>query len=268
MDARLTYAIAALVIITALISLPVARRFARVMLATAFAVGSIVAAISGFAILMNNVSVTESPGLRARIARFFIVNWAATSEKGLGSKECEVIAPAGPSRAPAGGQPERKAAVPSAPPPALSAPAPALSPSAAAATARSEEEDYYPELVQRGYPGIPRARLFKLARETINKLDGWKILDEDSRNFTFDCLYTTRIFRFEDHVRIYATPRAEISICSRSWNPGQEPDFLELLFTGDLAANIGHIKEFYTALEPLADAYYKEQEKKQNGRSG
>lgn len=255
MEASLTYAVAAIVIIAVLVSSPVARRFARVMLATAFAVGTMVAAISGLAILMNNVSVTESPGFSARLARFFTVNWAATSEKGLGWKHCEVVTPPGPSRTGAGARAERKPAA-----------APVATPIATAAPAGAEE-DYYPELVERGYPGIPRPVLFKLARQTIDKLDGFKLLNEDSRRFTFDCLYTTRIFRFEDRVTIYVTPRAEISICARSWNPDQEPGLLQLLFSGDLAANIGHIKEFYTALEPLTDAYYKEQQEKQGGGS-
>ena len=46
------------------------------------------------------------------------------------------------------------------------------------------------------------------------------------------------------------------------------PDATSILryFPGDLGANIGHIKEFYEALEPKMDEVYKEEQDSENAK--
>ncbi len=118
----------------------------------------------------------------------------------------------------------------------------------------------------RGFPGIPRQKLFELSQQTVNSLGGWKVVRADPRSFTLDCLYTTRIFGWQDDVRITVTPRGEIDLCSRSeiGLPGST-SWLRF-FPGDLGANIGHIKQFYETLEPRMDEVYKQEQERQNAK--
>ena len=114
--------------------------------------------------------------------------------------------------------------------------------------------------MRHGYPGIARNKLFELARQTVNELGGWKIVN--AAPYTLDCVYSTRVFRFQDEVAITVMPNSEIDLCSRS--KAAESGSWLAVFPGDFGANIGHIKEFYAALEPKVEAVYKEQEQKAN----
>jgi len=121
-------------------------------------------------------------------------------------------------------------------------------------------------LIRRSFPGLSRQKLFQLSVDTINSLGGWKIVKADPHNFTIDCIYRTRLFGWEDDVRIAILPSGDIDVCSRSGTA--RPDSTSILrwFPGDLAANIGHIKEFYETLEPKMDAVYKEEQDKENAK--
>jgi uncharacterized protein DUF1499 len=237
---EIEFAIAAL-LLAVIGFVPRVRRIVSTVLGFAIAALAIAISVGGTAVLMNNVSISESPGMSARVVRFLTVDQAATSEKGLGSAECPH------------GWPGAQLATPAA--------TPAAAPPGPAAIA-DEEEDSYPELVRHGYPGIPRARLFQLAQQTVGELGGWKLEASSPGDLTLDCVYTTRILRLEDDVRIMVTPKSEIDICSRS----QKNSWLAIFLPGDFGGNIGHIKEFYQALEPNVDAVYKEQESRMKGR--
>ncbi len=217
-----------------------ARRIIGTLLTLGITLGATAVAIGGLAVLMNNVAINEQPGIRARVYRFLTVDWAATSAKGTGLAVCRQDGQGGIVPAPK--------------------PTPTPSPGAQAG---AEQEQLYPELVRRGYPGLSRAALFKMAKETVSGLGGWRITKENPRTYTLECVWTSRIFGFEDTVKILVTPRSEIDLCSHSGLG--EGRALEWLFSGDFAANIGHIKEFYSAIEPMVDRAYKEEERKQGG---
>lgn len=230
------------------------------LLGVAIAIGSIFVAVVGTAILMNNVTIYDSPGPYARVTRFLTVNRAATSEKGSGAAECSQNKSATESAANAPAPPMRRRK-PAALKRTAGERAAASSRTATAQPSGAQPEaDEYPELVRRGYPGISRNKLFELARQTANELGGWKIVS--AGGYTLDCIYTTRVFRFEDEVRISVTPSSEIDLCSHS-KVADSGSWLRF-FPGDFGANIGHIKEFYAALEPKVDAVYKEQEQNAN----
>jgi len=226
-------AVTAAVVVAMLVIFPTVRRIAKIALTLAVTLGASVVAIGGLAILMNNVAINEQPGIWPRIHRFLTVDWAATSAKGTGLASCQ--------EGTASGQPT-------------------ATPSAAATSGAAE--DVYPELVRRGYPGLSRAKLFALAKETVSELGGWKVVKEEPRAYTLECIYTSRLLKFEDEVRIVATPRSEIDLCSHSGVGEPGSGALGWLFSGDFGANIGHIKEFYSALEPKVDQAYREQERK------
>jgi len=229
-------AVTAAVVVVILVIFPTVRRIAKIALTLAIALGASAVAIGGLAILMNNVGINEQPGIWPRVHRFLTVNWAATSAKGTGQASCqEGIARSAPGQ-------------------------PAPTPSAVATSAAAE--DVYPELVRRGYPGLSRAKLFGLAKETVGELGGWKVVKEEPRAYTLECIYTSRLLKFEDEVRIVVTPRSEIDLCAHSGVGENGTGVLGWLFSGDFGANIGHIKEFYSALEPKVDQAYTEQERK------
>ncbi len=247
-----------------LILVPLVRRIVALLLTLGIALGATAVALFGLALLMNNVAIDEQPGIQVRIFRFLSVDRAATSATGASLAPCpegaesseERLKSAGegsPARAAktrrersaVGGQPLAKA-------PEASAP--------------GERQEDYPELVRRGYPGLPRAKLLALARETVNQLGGWKVVKEEPRSYTLECVYTTRLLRFEDEVRIVITPRGEIDLCSHSGRGEETGGLRRWLGIGDFGANIGHIKEFYSALEPMVDAAYKEEERRQSER--
>lgn len=229
-------ALTAVAVVAIMVIFPTVGRVAKIVLMLAITLGASAVAIGGLAMLMNNVAVNEQPGIWPRVHRFLTVNWAATSAKGTGLASCQEGA------ASASGQP-------------------AATPSATAA-ATGAEEDIYPELVRRGYPGVARAKLFALAKETVNQLGGWKVVKEEPRAYTLECIYTSRLLKLEDEVRIVVTPRSEIDLCSHSGVGEPGSGVFGWLFSGDFGANIGHIKEFYIAFEPKVDQAYREQERK------
>ncbi|MFZ0890170.1 MAG: DUF1499 domain-containing protein [Candidatus Binataceae bacterium] len=256
---EIAIAVAAL---AAIIFVPPIRRVVGTLIGVAIAIGAVFVAVVGTAILMNNVTIYDSPGPYPRVVRFLTVNRAATSEKGSGSAECSQNK-----------YPTESAANPPPPPVRERKPA-ALKNTAGVRVAAAAspiatphpsggaqpEADEYPELVRRGYPGISRNKLFELARQTVNELGGWQVVNAGAD--TLDCIYTTRVFRFEDEVRITVLPASEIDLCSHS-RVAESGSWLRF-FPGDFGANIGHIKEFYGALEPKVEAVYKEQEQKAN----
>ncbi|HYA34734.1 MAG TPA: DUF1499 domain-containing protein [Candidatus Binataceae bacterium] len=246
-------------IVVAVVALLIFVRVLRVIIGLALrlviVVGAIVAAVGGVAMLMNNETIFEQPGTWARIARFLTVNAAATSDKGLGTAVCYS------ERAGSGGQSvprksaEKTLTIPQASPSATPTPPPGVA---------SIEENVYPELVTRGYPGISRDKLFQMAQDSVNEMGGWKIIKSDARAGTLDCIYVSRILGFEDAIKIFVSPRSDIELCSHS--KIGEPDASSLigsLFHGDFGANIGHIKQFYTEMQPKVDALYKAREREQ-----
>jgi uncharacterized protein (DUF1499 family) len=237
------------------------RRIVARVISVTVAVLAILGSIAGAAILMNNVTIYDSPGVAARVLRFLSVDWAATSADGLSLAPCAhgwadghiQPAPARSAANAAGAARESRGRVAG------------KAAAAAAPTPAASEEEAVPELVRHGYPGISRGKLFELANATVSQLGGWKIVNADPRAGVLDCVYTTRIFRWEDDVRIIVSANSEIDLCSRSRVGAPDSGSWLGIFPGDFAANVGHIKEFYEALEPRVDAFYKEQERKMNG---
>ena len=256
--------VVAFLVIAAMLFVPMLRRVVSGLIRLAiFAVG-LAAAVAGVAMLMNNETPFEAPGAQQRITRFLTVNSAAVSASGTGSKTCDM----GDSVAP---KPEAAAQ------PAQNETGPAAKKAAAdqrraAAKARQNvttpaaQDDVYPELIRRGYPGISRQKLFQLSQDTVNSLAGWKIVKADSRNYTLDCIYSTRILGFEDDVRITVMPSGDIDVCSRSGTARPGSTSMLRYFPGDLGANIGHIKEFYEVLEPKMDQVYKDEQDRENAK--
>jgi hypothetical protein len=246
------------VIVAAFIFIPFLRRFLGLIFRLAiFAVGVAIAA-AGISMILNNETIFERPGFGQRVLRFVSMNSAASSTTGFGSVTCDMSAPqAAPS--PAAKQPHKR--------PARTEEAQQLK------TTRNEPgagpsplEDVYPELIVRSFPGIPRDTLFKLSQDTVNSLGGWKIVKADPGTGTIDCIYTSRVMKFEDDVRIRVEPSGEIEVCSRSGMARPDQTSMLRYFPGDLGANVGHIKQFYETMEPKMDEVYKEQQDKENAK--
>jgi hypothetical protein len=70
----------------------------------------------------------------------------------------------------------------------------------------------------------------------------------------------------DDDVRITISSKSEIDVCSRSGTARPDSTSLLRYIPGDLAANLGHIKQFYEAIEPRMDAIYKAQQDKENAK--
>jgi hypothetical protein len=249
--------IIAVVVIAAFIFIPLLRRFLGLIIRLAiFAIGVAIAA-AGISMIANNETIFERPGFGQRVVRFITMNSASSSTTGTGSATCDMSAPAAPS--PTAKQPHKRAA--------------RTEETEQLKTTRNEPgagpaplDDVYPELIVRSFPGIPRDTLFKLSQDTVNSLGGWKIVKADPGTGAIDCIYTSRVMKFEDDVRIIVEPSGEIAVCSRSGMA--RPNQISLLryFPGDLGANVGHIKEFYETLEPKMDEVYKEQQEKENAK--
>jgi hypothetical protein len=248
----------AVVVIAAFIFVPFLRRLLGLLIRLAiFAVG-VAIAVAGISMILNNETIFERPGFGQRVVRFVTMNSAASSTTGSGSVTCDMSAPqAAPS--PAAKEPHKRAAAKEA-----ASQQPKTRNEIGAGPAPLE--DIYPELIVRSFPGIPRETLFKLSQDTVNSLGGWKIVKADPATGTLDCIYTSRFFKFEDDVRITVEPSGQIDVCSRSGMARPEQTSLLRYFPGDLGANVGHIKEFYEALEPKMDEVYKEQQEKENAK--
>lgn len=240
------------VAILVLIFVPFLRRLVFALLRIGIALVAAFIAVAGISMLMNNETIYEKPGAEARIIRFITEDHAATSEKGLGTATCK--------------WPDETPTPTPMPTPAPQAGAsPAAAPSAAASPS-SEEEDVYPELMTRSFPGISRQKLFDLSTEVVNSLGGWKIVKSNPGAGTIDCIFTSRIIGSEDDVKITITPKGDVELCSRSGTARPGSTSVLGFFPGDFGANIGHIKQFYETLEPKMDEVYKEAQEKENAK--
>jgi hypothetical protein len=245
------------VVIAAFIFVPFLRRLLRLVFRLAiFALGIAVAA-AGISMMLNNETIFERPGFGQRVVRFVTMNSAASSTTGSGSVTCYLSAPQ--AAPPATKQPRKRPT--------------RRQESEQLKTSRNEPgagpaplDDVYPELIVRNFPGIPRDTLFKLSQDTVNSLGGWKIVKADPASGTIDSIYSSRVMKFEDDVRIIVKPSGEIEVCSRSGMARPDQTSLLRYFPGDLGANVGHIKQFYETLEPKMDEVYKEQQEKENAK--
>jgi hypothetical protein len=251
--------IAAVAAIAILIFLPRLRAVVFWIIRIAVALGATVIAILGVALLLNNETVWDQPGAKARIVHFLTVNQAASSDKGLGSARCRW--PDEPSRT---ATPTPAASAQAAPKRAEGKPPAAATP--AASPSATPSPDIYPELMTRSYPGIPRAKLFDLSKEVVDTLGGWKIDKADRRSGTLACTYTTRLFGWQDDIRITITPRSEVEVCSRSETARPNPTSMLWFIPGDFGSNMGHIKQFYDTLEPKMDEVYRKEQELENAK--
>ncbi len=276
--------LALLVIIAVLVVLLVVRSTRRIVLGLlrlVVSIAAIAAAVTGLAILLNNVTIYEPPGATARVARFLTVNHAATSKDGLSTETCvwgdePTLTPAAspaaaaamkaspkasPSPRPAPKAAAKSKAIPAATPtPTMTAsPLPSPSPSPGAA---EQVPETYPELVRHGYPGLGARKIYDEALATAKSLPGWRVILADPRQMTIDCIYTTRFLGWQDDVRIKVSANGEVDVCSRSRVGLPDSTSMFWWFPGDFGANIGHVKEFYTALDPRIDAIYKAEEER------
>lgn len=172
------------------------------------------------AIALNGVALTAPPGMRTRLIHYLFRNSAATSATGSGRADCDSLGPG--SLAHRSHRHDRT-------------------------DLAADPSPLYPELVQRGFPGISRAELFALSARAVASLGGWRVVRTDPDAAILECTYTTRIFDFVDDIKIEVMPDNEIGLCSRSRR-----------WLGDLGANIGHIQDFYAALTPLLEQAYQQ----------
>src|SRR5260370_31421315 len=128
-------------------------------------------------------------------------------------------------------------------------------------------DDIYPELIRRSFPGISRQKLFQLSQDTINSLGGWKIVKSDPRGATLDCIYTSRIFKWEDAVRITIQPSGEIDVCSRSGTARPDASTVLRYFPGDLGANVGISRNSTKRSSPRWTRFTKKSRTKRTPRS-
>ncbi len=248
----------AVVVIAAMIFIPILRRLLGLIirLAVFFIAVAIVAA--GITMILNNETIFERPGIGQRVERFITMNSAAASTTGSGSVTCVMEAPPPPPTTAAA--PRKHAAKKEA------APEPQDTRVDVSKAEPAPIDDVFPELIRRSFPGISREKLFQLSTDTVNSLGGWRIVKSSPSNFTLDCVYTSRVFKFEDDVRITIDPSGDIEVCSRSGLARPGTTSLLRFFPGDLGSNVGHIKQFYEALEPKMDEVYKEEQDKQNAK--
>jgi Protein of unknown function (DUF1499) len=251
--------IAAVVVAAILIFIPFTRRVLALIIRLAIFFAAVAVAAAGITMLMNDETIFEKPGFEQRVVRFVTMNSAAASSTGSGSVTCDMsnhpeAAPSAPAA------PHKRGAKTKA------APEPQKTRDEVANASPAPLDDVYPELIRRGFPGIPRQKLFQLSQDTVNSLGGWKIVKSNPGAGTIDCIYTSRIFGLEDDVRITVEPSGEIDVCSRSGLARPGATSVLRYFPGDLGANIGHIKEFYEALEPKMDEVYKEEQQKENAK--
>jgi hypothetical protein len=250
--------VAAVVVLGLFIFIPILRRLLGLIIRLVIFLIAVGIAAAGVTMILNNETIFERPGLGQRVTRFLTMNSAGTSTTGSKAVTCDPDAPPPPPNpTPA---PFKHAAKKSATPEIqttrndLSTAAPATL------------DDVFPELILRGYPGISRDQLFQLSQQTVNSLGGWRIAEASPSNYTLNCIYTSRLLKLEDDVRITVQPSGDIDVCSRSGLARPGNTSLLRFFPGDLGANVGHIKEFYEALEPKMDEVYKEEQDKQNAK--
>jgi uncharacterized protein DUF1499 len=244
------------VIIVVFLAIVFLRRFVGLLVRLIFFLIFVAIAAAGVTMIMNNETIWEKPGFPQRVARFVTMNSATSSTTGSGSLTCD---PSSPPPAEASATASRKHAKKEAEPePKNTRNEPGAGP--------APTEDVFPELIVRGYPGISREKLFQLSQETVNSLGGWKIVKSEPGSGTLDCIYTSRIFKLEDDIRITVQPSGDIDVCSRSGLARPDTTSILRYFPGDLGANVSHIKQFYETLEPKMDEVYKEEQDKQNAK--
>jgi hypothetical protein len=247
--------IIAVVVLAGVIFIPILRRLLGLIirLAVFFVAVGIVAA--GITMILNNETIFERPGLGQRVERFLTMNSAAASQTGSGSVTCvmESPPPPPPTAAAAHKRPKKE--------PELQTTRNDVSKAEPAPL-----DDVFPELIRRSFPGISREKLFQLSTDTVNSLGGWRIDKSSPSNYTLNCIYTSRIFKLEDDVRISIDPSGDIEVCARSGLARPQTTSMLRYFPGDLGSNIGHIKQFYETLEPKMDEVYKEEQDKQNAK--
>jgi len=247
--------IIAVVVLAGVIFIPILRRLLGLIirLAIFFVAVGIVAA--GITMILNNETIFERPGLGQRVERFLTMNSAAASQTGSGSVTCvmESPPPPPPTAAAAHKRPKKE--------PELQTTRNDVSKAEPAPL-----DDVFPELIRRSFPGISREKLFQLSTDTVNSLGGWRIDKSSPSNYTLNCIYTSRIFKLEDDVRISIDPSGDIEVCARSGLARPQTTSMLRYFPGDLGSNIGHIKQFYETLEPKMDEVYKEEQDKQNAK--
>jgi hypothetical protein len=246
----------AVVVVAAMIFIPILRRLLGLIirLAIFFVAVGIVAA--GVTMIMNNETIFERPGIGQRVERFIKLNSAAASQTGSGSVTCVMESPPPPPTAEA--KPHKHAAKKE---PELQTTRNDVSKAEPAPL-----DDVFPELIRRGFPGISREKMFQLSTDTVNSLGGWRIAKSSPGNFTLDTIYTSRIFKFEDDIRITIDPSGDVEVCARSGLARPGTTSLLRFFPGDLGSNVGHIKQFYETLEPKMDQVYKEEQDKENAK--
>jgi Protein of unknown function (DUF1499) len=251
--------VAAAIAIAILIFLPRLRAVVFWIIRIAVTLGAVVIAILGVALLLNNETVWDQPGAEARIVHFLTVNQAATSDKGLGTARCRWPDEPAPTATPT-----PAASAPAESKRAQAKPAPGATP--AASPSATPSPDVYPELMTRSYPGIPRAKLFELSKGVVESLGGWKIDKADPGSGTLYCTYTTRLFGWQDDIRITITPRSDVELCARSETARPNPTSKLWFIPGDFGSNAGHIKQFYDTLEPKMDAVYRKEQELENAK--
>jgi hypothetical protein len=257
---ELVVAVLVLAAVAVMIFVPLMRWLVGRIVRLAFFLIPAAVAVAGIAMIMNDETIFERPGVAQRVARFVTMNSAAASASGDGSVTCQMGIQPNAAAIPAAPAPKKHAAkeAPAKPPDSAHRLGPVRTPPTL--------DNVFPELIRRSYPGIPRQKLFQLSQDTINSLGGWKIVKADPANSTIDCIYTTRIFNLEDDVRITVQPSGEIDVCSRSGFARPDATSILRYSPGDLGANIGHIKQFYEKLEPKMDEVYKEEQDQQNAK--
>ena len=247
----------AVVVLAAMIFVPILRRLFGLIirLAIFFVAVGIVAA--GITMILNNETIFERPGIGQRVERFITMNSAAASTTGSGSVTCVMESPP-PPPATAEAKPRKHGG--------KNEPETQTTRNDVTKAEPAPLDDIYPELIRRSFPGISREKLFQLSTDTVNSLGGWRIVKSSPSNYTLDTVYTSRIFKFEDDVRIMIDPSGDIEVCSRSGLARPATTSLLRFFPGDLGSNVGHIKQFYETLEPKMDEVYKEEQDKQNAK--
>jgi hypothetical protein len=268
----LAYLLIIVVVFIALLAfVPFFRSMVSGLLRFAFLIVVIFLALAATAVLMNNETVFDRPGWKARSVRFVTENSANTSEKGLGDAPCAIDQhaeaksedKAEEARVKLKKKKEAAAPVAAATPTATPTPAP-----------EAEEENLYDELMTRNYIcegdtpiAIGRPKLLEMVQQTIAELKGWKLVAIDPHSGVLNCLYTSRVFGLEDDVRIAITPKSDVEICSQSKAGEPGSTSLVAFFHGDFGGNMGHIKQFYAALKDKTDQYCQELIEKQKPKS-
>ncbi len=251
--------IVAVVVLAAFIFIPILRRLLGLIIRLAVFFIAVGIAAAGITMILNNETIFERPGFGQRVERFLTKNSAAASATGSGSVTCVMENPPAPPPTAAAAAPHKR--VKKEPSDGIQDTRNDLSKAEPAPI-----DDVFPELIRRSFPGISREKLFQLSTDVVNSLGGWRIVKSSPSNYTLECVYTSRIFKFEDDIRISIDPSGEIEVCARSGMARPDQTSLLRYFPGDLGSSIGHIKEFYETLEPKMDEVYKEEQDKQNAK--